>query len=215
MPGQTDDADVVTKILAAELRADPQRPGDPQHLLFKHNVAERTARPIAGRRQPVEITRAGELDGLQVLLRGKAADDDSEMIRRTGRGAERRDAIGKELRQRLGRQGGARFLIQKRFIGRAAPLGHEQEMILVARLGVDIDLRGEIGAGIGLLEHAERRHLAIAQIALGITAADALGKYREIIRSSPDLLALVAQHDGGSGVLAHGQGSACRDIRVL
>ena len=47
-------------------------------------------------------------------------------------------------------------------------------MVLVARLGVELDLRGQVGAGVLLPVHVERRELRVAQVALLVGVEDAL-----------------------------------------
>ena len=48
MAGQPDDADVVAEVLAAELRADPERLGQLEDLLLELEVAE----AVGGHRTP-------------------------------------------------------------------------------------------------------------------------------------------------------------------
>ena len=67
-----------------------------------------------------------------------------------------------------------RLLVEKALVGRAAALGDEEEFVFVARLGIEVDLRRQIVAGVDLLVHRQRRDLAVAQIGLGIGAADAV-----------------------------------------
>ena len=99
-------------------------------------------------------TRRRELRRLQRVLGRRAADDDSQVIRRARRGAERAassrrgTAAARRVEQRL------RLLVQEALVGRAAALGHEQELVLVARRPrVELDLRRQVGAGVLLVPH--------------------------------------------------------------
>ena len=82
-------------------------------------------------------------------------------------------------------------------------------------LGVKLDLRRHVGARVLLLEHRDRRELRIAQIALEIRVARALGERRLVVALRPDQPALLAHDDRGAGVLAHRQHAAGGDIGVL
>ena len=215
MPRQSDHPDIMAEIFAAELRADAEAAGQLQNFRLEIAVAIGLAVFVAGCRQGVQIAAARELDGLQIHLGRGAADHDREVIGRTGGGAERADLLVDEFGQRFRVQHRFCLLVQKALVGRAAALGDEQEFVLVARLGIEVDLRRQIVAGIDLLVHRQRRHLAVAQIGLGIGPPDALGQRRGIVAAGPDLLALLAHHDRGAGILAHRQDLAGRDIRVF
>ena len=115
------------------------------------------------------------------------------------------------------RQQRRRRLEQEGLVGRAAALGDEQEFVgvLALALGIDVDLRRQVGRGVLLLEHRERRDLRIAQIALEIGVGDALAERRLVVAIGPDLAALLAHDDRGAGVLAHRQHAAGGDVGVL
>ena len=69
MAGEADDADVVAEVLAAELRADPERLGQLEDLLLELDVAEAVRAHRALGRQVVEVVRGGVLGGLERELR--------------------------------------------------------------------------------------------------------------------------------------------------
>ncbi len=212
---QADDAHVVAEILAAELRADAHGAGELQHLGLEAAVAEGLAAAVALGRQVVEIARAGELDGLEGVFRRGAADDDGEVIGRAGGGAQRADLLVEELDQRFRIEHRLGLLVEEALVGGAAALGDEQELVLVAFLGIELDLRRQVVAGVDLLVHRERRHLAVAQIGLDIGLADAGGDRRRVAAAGPDALALLAHDDRRAGVLAHRQHPAGGDVGVL
>jgi hypothetical protein len=66
--GQADNADIMTEILAAELRADAHLLGQLVDFGFHFEVAESVARIRAAGGQFVEIAGRGELDRLEVHL---------------------------------------------------------------------------------------------------------------------------------------------------
>ena len=130
---QADDAHVVAEVLAAELRADAGLLRELEHLLpraRRRGSRGRARCPSVGQR--VEVARRRELRRLQRELGRRAADDDGEVVRRARRGAERAHllveerAAGSRVEQRLG------LLEQVALVGRAAALGHEQELVGVA-----------------------------------------------------------------------------------
>ena len=220
---QPDHAHIVAKILAAELRADAERLRHLQNLLLHLLVAEGVAILGAVVGERVVIFGRGKLYGLHRQFSRGAADDDGEMIRRARRGAERQHLLFQEAEQAVARQDRRRRLEQKRLVGRTAALGDEQELVGAVRLdmigimalGINLDLRRHVGAGVLLLEHRDRRELRIAQVALEIRVARALGERRLVGAVGPDQPALLAHDDRGAGVLAHRQHAARRDIGVL
>src|SRR5258705_374959 len=76
------------------------------------------------------------------------ADHDREVIRRARRGPERADLGVEKRAQPVGVQDRLGLLVQVALVGRAAALGHEQEVILVAVVGVELDLCRQVGAGV-------------------------------------------------------------------
>ena len=220
MPRQPDDADVVAEVLAAELGADPERLRQLEHLLLELEVAE----PVCGlgsrRREVVEVVRRGVLGGLQRVLRRRAADDHGQVVRRAGRGAERADLLVQELQHPLGVQDRLRLLVEEGLVGRATALGHEQELVrrpvsTVFRRRVELDLRGQVGAGVRLLPHRDRRELGVAQVELRVGVVHAERDRLGVVGAGDHALGLLAHHDRRAGVLAHRQHAAGRDVDVL
>ena len=213
--GQADDAHVVAEVLAAELGADAGLLGELQHLALQLDVAEAVAEQAALGRQAVEVAGAGQLGGLHGHLGRRAADDDGEVVRRAGRGAERLHLLeqprqqGRLVEQRLG------LLEQVALVRAAAALGHEQELVGVAVGRRDLDLRRQVVARVALLVHVDRRHLAVAQVARQVGVEHALGDRPLVAAAGEDELALLALDDRGAGVLAHRQHAAGGDRCVL
>src|SRR5579859_774673 len=192
MTWQADHADIVAEILAAELRADAGLARESQHLRLESGVAESLAELAAGSRQRVEIAATRKLHRLERELRRRAADYDREVIGRTGRGAEGADLLVDELHQRLRVQHRLGLLVEERLVGGAAALGDEEQVVLVALVGEEIDLRRQIVAGVHLLVHREWRDLAVAQICLGEGLPDAGRERRCVAAAGPDALAFLA-----------------------
>ena len=88
-------------------------------------------------------------------------------------------------------------------------------MIRIAALGIKLDLRRHVRAGVLLLEHGDRRQLRIAQIAPEIRIARPLGQRRLVVAVGPDQPALLAHDDRGAGILTHRQHATGGDIGVL
>ena len=219
MARQPHHADVVAEVLAAELRADAERLGQLEDLFLQLDVAEPVGRHAALGGQVVEVVGRGVLRGLQRELRRRAADHDGQVVRRAGGRAERADLLVQELQHpgrvehRLG------LLEQERLVGRPTALGHEEELVLrtlrALRGRVELDLRGQVGAGVLLLPRGQRRELGVAQVELRVGVVDAPGDRLAVVGAGQHALGLLAHHDRGAGVLAHRQHAAGGDVDVL
>ncbi len=220
MPRQPHDAHVVAEVLAAELRPDPERPGELEDLLLQLEVPEPVGGHGARGRQLVEVVRRGVLGGLQSELRGGAADHDRQVVRRAGRPpCEGADLLLEEAQEPLRVQDRLRLLEEEGLVGRAAALGHEEELVLRPprrlRRGVDLDLGGQVGAGVLLVVRRERRQLAVAQVQPRVGLVDTAGDRLGVVGTGQHALGLLAHHDRGARVLAHRQHPARRDRGVL
>ena len=218
VPREAYDAHVVAEVLAAELRADPERLGQLEDLLLQLEVAEAVRGQRALGREVVEVVRRGVLRGLERELRRRTADHHGQVVRRAGGGAERADLLVEELQHPRRVQDRLRLLVEEGLVGRAAALGHEEELVLrlAVVLGrVDLDLRRQVGAGVLLLPRGQRRELGVAQVELRVgvvhPARDRLG----VVGAGEHALGLLAHHDRGAGVLAHRQHAARGDVDVL
>ena len=222
VPGQPDHADVVAEVLAAELRADPEGLGELEDLLLELEVAEAVRGHRARGRQVVEVVRRGVLRGLERELRRRAADDDGQVVRRAGGRAERADLLVEELQHPRRVEDRLGLLEEEGLVRRAAALGHEQELVLRAlpvlvrcRRRVELDLRGQVGAGVLLVPHRQRRELGVAQVELRVGVVHAAGDRLGVVGAGEHALGLLAHDDRGAGVLAHRQHAAGGDVDVL
>ena len=145
---QPDDADVVREVLAAELRADSDPPRELEDLRLHVMVAERAAVLVAARREPIQVLGGRQLQRLHRELGRGAPHDEREVVGRTSRGPDGLELRLDEAQQRRRVEQRLRLLVEERLVGRSAPLGDEEQLVLVAGLGVDLDLRGQVRAGV-------------------------------------------------------------------
>ena len=205
-----DDAHVVAEVLAAELGADAELLAQLQHLGLELDVAIGVAerRTLLGER--VVVAGAGHLGRLERQLGRRTADDHREVVRRAGGGAERAELLVEEGEELVGREDRLGLLVQVALVGRAAALGHEQELVL--RLApsrvADLDLGGEVRLGVGLLPHRQRRHLRVTEVGGLVGVEDAPGDGLLVAASGEHALALLGLDDRRAGVLAHRQDAA-------
>ncbi len=214
MARQPDHPHVVAEVLAAELGPDLEPLGHAPDLVLQLGVADGVAARVAARRQVVEVATGGELHRLHRELRRRAADDDREVVGRTGRRAERLHLLLEEGQEALAAQDRRRLLVEERLVGRAAALGDEEEVVLVAAGGVELELGRQVGARVLLLEGRERRHLRVAEVGLLVDVEDAARERVLVAGARPHPLPLLAEDDRGAGVLARRQHHAGRDAGV-
>ena len=215
MARQADHPDVVTEVLATELRADASGRRDLQDLGLHLEVAVRLTVLAAFGRERVEVAGTGQLGQLQRVLGTRTADDDAQVIRRTGGGAERADLLvhprgeAGRIEERL------RLLEQQALVGRTAALGHEQELVRVATNGFDVDLGRKVVAGVDLVPEIDCRHLRVAKVGVDVGVPHALGDRLFVVGPGDHVLALFALYERGARVLATGQDAARGDGRVF
>ena len=173
------------------------------------------AKLVAFAGQTVEIVGRRELGDLEVVLGRGPADDQREVVRRTGRRAEGPDLGVDEGAQALGVEQRLGLLEEVGLVGRAAPLGHEEELVGVAVGRVELDLRRQVVLRVLLDEHAPRRELGVAQVGRRVGVEDAAGERRLVTAAGQHVLPLLAHDDRRAGVLAHRQHPAGGDRRVL
>ena len=159
--------------------------------------------------------RRRQLGGLHGELRRRAADDDSEVVRRAGRRPERLQLVEQPRQQRVLVEQRLGLLEEVRLVGAAATLGDEQELVGVAVDGADLDLRRQVGAGVALVVHRQRSHLAVAQIRREVGLLHPGGDGGLVAAAGHHELALLGLDDRGARVLAHRQHAAGGDGRVL
>ena len=136
------------------------------------------------------------------------------MVRRAGRGTQSSHLLNQIIFQL--RRGDQRFgfLIQISFIGGTAAFRHAQEFILVTINAVEVDLRGQVGAGVHLFIHIQRRILRVAQVVFNIGVIHALTQRRFVVAAGPHALAFLTHNDCRTGILTGGQHAFRRNLGV-
>ena len=213
--GQADDPHVVREILAAELGADADPGAELEDLPLHLEIPEGAAKLVAGCRQIVEGMAGRELQRLHRRFGRGAADDEGDVVRRAGGGAQGAELLVDEVHQRDRVQDRFRLLIEKALVRRASALRNEQEAVLVAACRVKVDLRRQVRAGVLLLVHRQRRHLGVAEVPLLVGVEDAAAELLLVVEVGVDVLSLVAEDDRGARVLAAREYPAGGDVRVL
>ena len=205
MARESNDAHVVHEVFAAELGTHAALLANFQDLLLPLQVAERATALVAAGRQVVEVTGRSLLYGREIRLGRRTADHDGQVVRRTSRRAEVHDMRFDEISQIL--LGEQRFglLVEERFVGRSPALGDKQELVFVARSGVKVDLGRQVSPAVLLLGHRERHHLRIAQVPVAVSLVNAFRQHLGVIGTGVHVLALLADHDRRTGILAGGQ----------
>lgn len=136
------------------------------------------------------------------------------MIGRASRGAEILHFFQAEFLEALGIQQSLGFLEKKRLVRGAAAFADKEEFVFAALGGIEVDLRGQVGLGVDLIEHVQRGGLRVAKIFLGVGLIYALREFFGIIAAGPDLLAFFAHDGGGAGVLAERQNAVGGDLGI-
>ena len=214
MAWKPDDPDVMAEVLASELGADTGLLAELEEAALELDIAEPVAEWRARGGKGVEITGRGELGRLDRELGRGATDDDREVVRRAGGGAEGLHLVEHPRDERRLVQERLGLLVEEALVGAATTLGHEQELVAVTVDRGHLDLGRQVRPGVALLVHGDRRELAVAQVAGDVGVLDAARDRALVTTSGEHPLALLGLHDGGAGVLAHGQHTSGRDRRV-
>jgi hypothetical protein len=154
--------DIVTEIFPTELCANAHPLRELQHLLLQLQVTESSAVLVPRGGERVIIFGGGELNSLESHLRGEATDDDGKVVGWTGGGTDRLNLLLQKGHDGLcvAHQGSG-LLVEKGLVGGPPSLGHEEELVSIARGGVHFDLRREVGASVDLLVHRQRGKLRV------------------------------------------------------
>ena len=137
------------------------------------------------------------------------------MIRRARSSAERLHLFEEPGQQGLFVEQCLGLLKQVALVGAAPALCNEQELVRVAIDCADLDLGGQVVAGVHFVVHIQRRHLAIAQVAGEVGVKHAAGDGLFVAAAGEYVLALLRLHDCSARVLAHRQHATGCDVCVL
>mmetsp|Transcript_138450 Transcript_138450/g.350940 ORF Transcript_138450/g.350940 Transcript_138450/m.350940 type:complete len:209 (-) Transcript_138450:460-1086(-) len=205
MAGQAHHAHIMREVLAAELRANLQVLADLQHLLLPLEVPESTAMGISGCGQIVVVPRARQLYCLQAQLCGGAPDDQGDVVGWASAGAQGLHLLFDEgfhlllVEKRLG------LLKEVRLVRRAATLRHEHELVGASLRGKEVDLRGQIGFRVLLVEHRHGGDLRVSQVPPCVRLVNTPRDVGLIIAVCKHVLAALTHANGGARVLASWQ----------
>lgn len=164
--------------------------------------------------QLVEIFNRSFLHDFKILLSRSSADNDGDMIRRTGSRAECLHLLDKERNESLRVDKSLCLLIEISLVGRTAALRYEQEFILIAITGMNINLRREITSGIDLVIHIQGGVLAIAEIIGSICVIHTVRDIFLIVSAGPDRLAFGSVNYSSAGVLTERELTHCSDLGI-
>ena len=107
------------------------------------------------------------------------------------------------------------FLEEVALVGRASTFCHEEELVRIAIDGRNFNFGRKVVAGVDFVVHVERSHLAVAQVAGEIGVVNTASNCFFIATTGENELALLAFHNCGASVLAHGQNSASCNACIL
>jgi hypothetical protein len=88
-------------------------------------------------------------------------------------------------------------------------------VIFVAVIGVELDLRGQVGLGVDLAIHVQRRQLRVTQVAGQVRVIHAASDRLLVVPVRQHVLSALAHDDRRTGVLTHRQDAARSDVGVL
>lgn len=214
MAGEANDADVEGEVFAAELGTDADVAGDFEEFGFEFGVTKGLTVFIALSGEGVEVFGGGEFYGFEAGFGAGAADDEDEVVGRAGGGAEGAHFFEAEFLEASGVEEGFGFLVKEGFVRGAAAFADEEEFVFVSGGGVEVDLGGEVGAGVNLIVHGAWGGLGVAEVFFGVGFVDAGGEVLGIVAVGPDVLAFFADDGGGAGVLAEGKDAVGGDFSI-
>ena len=206
----------MAEVLAAELRADAGLLRQLQHLGLE--LADRGWRGRARCRASGRSSRERQLASLTVFS-VISADVPPMTIARWYGG----QAAVPSVRIFSSRNASSDFGFSSAFVSwnrnvllaEPPPLVTKRKWYSSPPVGVELDLRRQVRAGVHLVVHVERRELRVAQVGPRVGVEDAARERRLVVAARPDALALLADDDRGAGVLARRQHHAGRDVGVL
>ena len=202
MTGQTNHANIVSHIFAAELSSESDLIGLLQEFLLQFDIAEGTTGFITSGGQRVVVVCAGKFHRQQVLLGRCSTNDDGDVVGRTGSCAEAFHFLHEEWDEGATiLDAGFGLLIEVSLVGRTTALGNHKEAVFHAFGSLKVNLCWQVALGVHFIEHGERSILTVAQIVLGVSLEDTLRQSLFVAEASPYLLTLLTMNDGCTSVL--------------
>ena len=192
-------------VLATELSTQADVASGFKERLFEFDVTECTTGFVARGGQIVIVVRRGQLHRQHRAFNGRAADHESDVIRRTSSRTQRLHLFNQVGNERSRIQNGLRFLIQIRLVGRTTALDDTKELVFVTFAGFDVDLSRQVALRVLFFVHRQRGVLGITQAVGRVGFKHALGEGFFIAETGPDGLTLFTVDDGRTRILAEGQ----------
>ena len=94
-------------------------------------------------------------------------------------------------------------MIEEALIGRTSAFSDKEEIEASPLAGCDIDLGRQVGAGVTLRPHIQRRELRVAEIILRVSLVNAERERLGIVGTTrPNLLTFLSNNLGCAGILA-------------
>ena len=214
MSGQTDNADIVRHVLAAELGAQANLADLFPHLFLKGHIAEGAAGLVTCGGEGIVIVSGSQLHGKKVLFRAGAANHKCNMVRRAGSGAKGLDFLYHERHKGVRIKDCLGHLVQVALICRSAAFHNAEELILHAFFRVDVYLCGQVALGIDLLVHVQGRVLTVTEIFFRVCLENAQRQGFLVVKTGPYLLAFLSVDNCGAGVLAERKLSLSGNLRI-
>src|SRR6267142_514277 len=102
----------------------------------------------------IEVTSGGQFHGLQTSFGRGSTDNEYQMVRWTTGSPQRFHLFGEKFLQARWIQQRFGLLVERSLVGRSAAFSNEQEVVLGAFGGHEVDLCRQIRARINLVVHA-------------------------------------------------------------
>ena len=202
MAAGTNNLDIVSKVLTAELSADPCFLGTLFQLLFQLQVTERLAAFVTFAGQLVQITCGSQFCGLQAGFSTGATDAEGDMVGRAGCGAQRLELGDQPVHQSVLVDGGFGLLIEVAFVGATTAFNNEQELVFVTFGRHQVDLGGKVALGVDFVVHVQGCILGVPQVLFGVGFVNTGRELFRVIATGPNALAFFAENGCCAGILA-------------
>eukprot|EP00049_Salpingoeca_infusionum_P027598 m.33334 g.33334 ORF g.33334 m.33334 type:complete len:334 (+) comp9607_c1_seq2:3071-4072(+) len=205
----------MAKVLASELCANAHLTGDIEHALLPLQVSKASCELISAGVKVVIVLGGRHLDRFEVHIGRQATNDNGEMVWWTGSSSESLDLFFQKGSETFLIEHSLCFLEEKRFVGRTSSLCHEQEVVLIAICGVEVDLCWKVAPSVLLIKHGERCHLTVTQVATRVCVVYSPGDCLLVIAIGPHVLTTFANCNTSTCILAAWENHARSNVCVL
>ena len=203
MTRQTDDTDIVSQILTAELCTQANLVSLFEELVLQVDVTEGTASLVTCCRQLIIVLDRSQLHGKEVLLCRSTTDNEGDVVRRTCSCTQALHLLYEEWEQcTLILDSSLGHRVEVGLVGRATTLSYHHEAVLVALCSLDVNLSRKVATGVHLIIHVERSVLGIAEVVLCKGVVNTQAQSLFVLEVSPYTLTLLAVDDSSTCILA-------------